>query len=204
MMTDMLWQIKHQLADYRPPTNQISLPQASVLIAITNSSVSPEIILIQRAHHLSSHSGEVAFPGGKREPQDKNLWQTALRESHEEVRIIPESVEYLGQLRSVVSRFGISVTPFVGLIPSKTNLIPCPDELECCFRVPLAFFLKSQNLGWDRLNYGGHDFVLPSYQYQQFKIWGLTAIVLADLLNTVFETNIDLNLPHYKRFSVNH
>ncbi|MBU2709664.1 NUDIX hydrolase [Zooshikella harenae] len=204
MMTDLLEQLKYQLAGYSPPSSLVNLPQASVLIAITKCIELPELILIQRAHHLSSHSGEVAFPGGKREPQDTNLWQTALRESHEEVCIIPESVEYLGQLRSIVSRFGISVTPFVGLIPPKTHLIPCPDELECCFRVPLAFFLKEQNLGWDRLNYGGHDFVLPSYQYQDHKIWGLTAIVLADLLNTVFEANIDLNLPHYKRFSLNH
>lgn len=86
------------------------LPEAAVLMPITRSE-SPELVLTLRAAGLSTHGGEVAFPGGRRDPEDRDLLQTALREAEEEVGLAPGMVEVVGPLSSLVSVHGIHVTP---------------------------------------------------------------------------------------------
>ena len=91
-------------------------PEAAVLVPITRSD-EPELVLTLRAHGLSTHSGEVAFPGGRRDDTDADLVMTALREAEEEIGLAPGLVDVLGPLSSLVSRHGIKVTPIVGLVP---------------------------------------------------------------------------------------
>ena len=94
-------------------------PQASVLIAILNYGKfieSPELIYTQRSSHLSTHSGEVSFPGGKADETDLSLFGTALRESNEEINLNSEDVTELGKLNYLISRHKIEVNPFVASI----------------------------------------------------------------------------------------
>ena len=72
----MLNQVEERLQNYQPRTIDAQLPEAAVLIPITNAS-EPELVFTRRATHMSTHSGEVAFPGGKRDPSDKDLVHTA-------------------------------------------------------------------------------------------------------------------------------
>ncbi|SVD55817.1 uncharacterized protein METZ01_LOCUS408671, partial [marine metagenome] len=111
----MINKIKKRIKSFKAIPPKKNLPQAAVLIALTNEK-DPKILYTLRSNKLSSHSGEVSFPGGKYEECDENLVDTALRESHEEIGLKRSEVNILGSLDSVVSRFNISVTPFVGVI----------------------------------------------------------------------------------------
>lgn len=169
--------------------------QAAVLVALTNESDDPNILLTKRAEHLSSHSGEVSFPGGKWEDNDENLLITALRESEEEIGLNPDSVEMLASLKPRLTRGGMKVTPFVGIVPSDIELIPNPGELDAIFRVPISFFLADQRIRTDLYQFGDREFWAPAYHFDGFEIWGFTAKVLVSLLNQVFQAGINLENP---------
>ncbi|HET8706583.1 MAG TPA: CoA pyrophosphatase [Pseudomonadales bacterium] len=165
--------------------------QAAVLIPITDEA-EPCVILTRRATHLKSHAGEVAFPGGKRDATDPSLVYTALRESEEEIGLSPKVVEVLGMLHPKQSRWGVMVTPFVGKVPPNLALTPNLDELDSIFSVPLRFFLDNAPNSSMQTEVFGQKFRVPSYQYGEYTIWGLTAFILVDLLNRVYDANIDL------------
>lgn len=165
--------------------HQPDLAQAGVLVAITDEA-DPHLVLTRRAQHLNSHSGEVAFAGGKQDATDPDIVFTALREAHEEINLFPQQVKVIGQLDQVVSRFGYVVTPIVGLIPADVEFIANPDELDAIFKVPLRFFLESEP----------HDYFergnisIPSFHYEGFRIWGLTAMMITEMVNNHLNANI--------------
>ena len=170
------------------------LPEAGVLIAIT-SQPQPEIILTLRSQRLSTHSGEVAFPGGRRDPGDVDLCYTALREAHEEIGLLPELVDVVGPMDSLVSRFGIKVTPYVGVVPDQFEIIPNDSEIAEVFRVPVDFFMEDRREMTHRIDYEGRSWYVPSYRFEGFKIWGLTALMLVEFMNTGFSAGIQLHTP---------
>ena len=136
----MLDSIKQKLEKLNP-IESTSLKKAGVFIGILYHDEyinNPEIIFTQRSTKLSTHSGEVSFPGGKWDEQDKNLYETALRESHEEINLNTEDVVFAGSLNYLVSKHKIEVNPYVGLITKKQNLVD-NDEIEKIFTVPLGF-----------------------------------------------------------------
>ena len=143
------WLDQLSLKQSTPNTN---LPKAAVLIAITDEE-SPEIIYTLRSNKVSSHQGEVSFPGGMQEDSDKNLTMTALRESEEEIGLPQDCVNILGSLDTMVSRFNISVTPFVGIIPPDIELNSSSDEIQACFNVPLSFLLEDKRYRNDAVSY---------------------------------------------------
>ncbi len=189
--------IRSRLAGHSPRLLQMEFPEAGVLVPVTNDVRSPEIVLTRRANHLRTHRGQVAFPGGRRDQEDASLLHTALRESEEEVGLHPGQVEVVGVLDQVVSRFGILVTPYVGLIPSEVNLVASPDELDAVFRVPVEFFLRDERKRTDVIAFRGTTLHVPCWQYGEFEIWGLSAMILANFVNVAFDAGIEL--VHYQR-----
>lgn len=183
-----LWQ---NLQTYLQPNNTIAYQagefprQASVLVLFTDDH-NPEIIFTLRAQHLSNHPGEVAFPGGMWEPQDVNLLQTALRESHEEVGLPPGDVILLGACRSRSTRAGVVVTPFVGVIAAHTELVPNRSELDAVFRVPLAAFHSGMiQTRTDIFSHAGKSYRVPAYEHQGYEIWGFTAALTQEIINAI-------------------
>ena len=152
------------------------LPKAAVLIALTEEE-NPEVIYTLRSNKVSSHQGEVSFPGGMQEESDTSLIITALRESEEEIGLPQNCVKILGSLDTMVSRFNVSVTPFVGVIPGDVELNTSSEEIEACFRVPLSFLLKDKRYRNDEVNRKGETFYMPAYKYSSYVIWGLTAMI---------------------------
>ncbi|WP_163835087.1 NUDIX hydrolase [Spartinivicinus ruber] len=191
----MIDKLYKTLTKYADSELAVELPEAAVLVPITDHPKKPEIIFTLRAAHLSTHSGEVAFPGGKRDDADRNLWFTALRESYEEINLSADHVVKLGKLRPLASRFGLKVVPFVGLVSSEVKLRPNLEELDLIFKVPLQFFLEPKHLKFDQLDFFGETYQIPYFCYEQFKIWGLTALMLVDLLNTCFDADITCDWP---------
>lgn len=193
----MLDKLRMRVMDHKPRIIEAAgLPEAGVLIPITCVHHEPEIILTLRSRRLSTHSGEVAFPGGRRDPGDVDLQFTALRETHEEIGLPPDMIEVIGPMDSLVSRFGIKVTPYVGILPEEFELKPNADEIEEVFRVPVRYLLEDPREMTHRIDYEGRSWYVPSYRYEGFKIWGLTALMLTELMNVAFDANIPLSIPY--------
>ncbi len=173
-------------------------PEAAVLVPVTRSA-EPQLVLTLRASGLSTHGGEVAFPGGRRDPDDESLVFTALREAHEEVGLAPGLGEVVGPLSTQISRHGIKVVPYVGFIPDHVDFQANRDEIDAVFSVPLEFFREDPREITHRIDYLGHSWYVPSYRYAGFKIWGLTAIMVVELVNLVYDAGIQLREPppHY-------
>ena len=129
----------------------------------------------------------VAFPGGRRDPEDRDLVDTALREAEEEIGLPPGLVEVVGPLSSLVSRHGIQVTPYVGLVPDYVEYKANDAEIASVFSVPLEFFRSDPREMTHRIDYLGQSWYVPSYTYGEYRIWGLTAIMVVELVNLLFD-----------------
>lgn len=155
--------------------------EAAVLIGIVQRR-EPMVLLTERTLHLSSHSGQVAFPGGKRDPEDTTLAATALREAQEEVGLDPALVEVLGDLPPYVTGTGFVVTPVVGLVRPEARYQPNPYEVADLFEVPLAFILDPAHHQRHVLQRpeGPREWFSMPYQdgLRQRYIWGATAGML--------------------------
>lgn len=178
--------------NHQPRTLEISgLAQAAVLVAVTDAP-EPEVILTLRSSEMPTHQGEVAFPGGKCEPTDRDVIETALREAEEEIGLNPEAVNVVGPMSQVISRYGFLVTPVLAVVPHDVVLNNDSDEIEAYFRVPLSFFIDGEPDNIDKFG----SFKGPRWQFQSFTIWGLTAVMLAEMLNEFCGTQLELAIGH--------
>ncbi|KUJ86597.1 MAG: NUDIX hydrolase [Halomonas sp. 54_146] len=188
----MLETLRKQLQQLTPQRlDHIVMPEAAVLLPIVERPA-PTLLFTRRASHLSTHSGQVAFPGGKRELCDTDLYATALREAEEEIALDPGLVQPLGRLSDVISLHNIRVTPWVGIIPPDLPLIADPGELDAIFEVPLSHFLDDRRTHTDVIIVDGIAHYVPSYHVDGHVIWGLSAMMLVELLAQGFGMPIDL------------
>jgi 8-oxo-dGTP pyrophosphatase MutT (NUDIX family) len=187
----MLNQITSKLKVYEgnPPVED--LRKAAVLIGIVDCD-DPELIYTLRSNKVGSHGGEVSFPGGMHEKDDASLEITALRESEEETGLNREQVNIIGSTDTVVSRYNVSVTPYVGIVPPDIKLNNDSEEIEACFRVPISFLLEDKRHRNDHIKKNGESFFMPAYKFESFIIWGLTAMMTVDFLNITLDAGIDL------------
>lgn len=167
------------------------LPEAAVLVALTDEE-QPCVLLGRRGKHLKHHPGEIAFPGGKREPEDTTPWVTAKREALEEVGIHAELVHPLGELQPLVTRTGFEVHPCVARVPVALDLVVDPSEFDSAFTQPLARFADRQRFRLETFVVEGRERRVPHYQMEDDNIWGVTAAVLAMLANLAYDAGLDL------------
>jgi 8-oxo-dGTP pyrophosphatase MutT (NUDIX family) len=165
--------------------------QAAVLVAITDEE-HPRVLLGRRAMHLRMHPGEVAFPGGKREPEDASPWATALREAQEEVGIDAECVSPLGELQPMVTRTGFEVHPCIARVPAQLDYTVDPGEFDSVFSPRLARFADKACYRLESMSDGERTRMVPHYQVEQDNVWGVTAAVLAQLVNIALDAGLDL------------
>lgn len=191
-------QITERLAANLQPHQRETIEQAdaAVLLALMWQGDGFDVLLTRRADHLKYHGGEVALPGGRREVEDLSPKHTALRETEEELGVAPESVEVLGAMPALISRFGNLVVPYVGLIHPEQQFVPCPDEIADVFTVPVNYFVDDPRVRTDifaRLDVEGENVQkwAPVYHYNGFEIWGFTARILTEFLNRVYDTGIE-------------
>jgi len=155
--------------------------QAAVLLGLVMRE-QPMVLLTQRTAHLSTHSGQVAFAGGKCDPEDANPAATALREAHEEVGLQAQHVQVIGQLPEYVTGSAFHVTPVVALIDPTHTLTPNPHEVQAVFEVPLAYLMNPAHHRWHSHVFEGVERQWLSMPYQdgahQRFIWGATAGML--------------------------
>ncbi|RLM26833.1 CoA pyrophosphatase [Brenneria alni] len=171
---------RFQLQTLRPTLPAHQLRQAAVLVPIV-CRAHPTLLLTRRASDLRKHGGQVAFPGGAADRDDRSLIETALREAQEEVAIPPQNVQVLGVLPSVDSVSGFQVTPVIGLVCAQTRFHPNENEVAELFEMPLEEALaltRYHSLDIERQR--KHHRVYLSWYQQQF-VWGLTAAIIRQL-----------------------
>ena len=137
-----------------------------------------KVFFTKRTELVKHHKGQISFPGGRFEDNDENLITTALRETNEEVGIKPEAIEILGKLNPDTTISHHHVHPYVGIIADDVEIKLNPNEVAECFFVPLSKLLEK-----DTLKQGDFEGVSRSYySVKEYKIWGITAGFLSDLL----------------------
>jgi len=184
-----------RLSNYAPRQLALDYPEAGILVPITDNQRDPEMIFTLRSSNLKTHRGQVAYPGGKRDPEDASLIATALRETHEEIGLPPDQVKVIAPLSQVMSLHRILVTPYVGVVPGDHPLEPNPHEIESVFRVPISWFLEDRRERTDTLSFLNSTLYVPCYRWERYQIWGLSAVVLVDFLNAVYDAGIDILEP---------
>ena len=177
---------------------------AAVLVLLHGDNKNPQVLLTQRAMHLKTHAGEVAFPGGMWDSIDTDLLQTALREANEEVGLQSEAVNPIATLPTASPRRReISVTPYVALAQDPLDLNANSDEISTIFSVPLAFFLQHDEYKYFDMETtseeGRREIRFPYITYRGYKIWGFTLKVLTDMLNDTVDAQIDLDYPFHSK-----
>ncbi len=159
---------------------------AAVLIPLLCHQGEWHILLTRRTEKLWSHPGQVAFPGGAWEESDANLVQTALRESFEEISLLPESVTVLGTMPTFGTISHFALTPVVGIISWPQELFLRPEEVARAFIVPLSFLKDPANRYYqDFVHESQSHPVLYFKRYDGELIWGITAQIILQFLEII-------------------
>lgn len=155
-----------------------AIPSA-VLVPIFEKNGEDHLLFTKRTDTVAHHKGQISFPGGKRNIEDENLLQTALRESYEEVGVRPEDVYLPGDLddeKTFISNYIVS--PYVGVIPYPYPFKTSPDEVQGLLEVPVSALLDEANLREAIETSGDNQYRAYYYHYGDDVIWGATARIL--------------------------
>lgn len=153
---------------------------AAVLIAITDVPDNPQVILTQRPRSMRDHPGQVAFPGGKID-QGEDAVTAALREAEEELGLPRAAVRVIGTSDLYHTGTGFIVTPVVGVVPPGLALRPDPVEVADWFEAPLSLLLDPASWTVNETFWRGANRRYLELEWQGFRIWGVTAAIIANL-----------------------
>jgi 8-oxo-dGTP pyrophosphatase MutT (NUDIX family) len=161
------------------------LTPAAVLVPLVERPAGLTVLLTRRTAHLSSHAGQVSFPGGRAEDSDASSVDTALRETEEEIGLARRHIEIVGTLPDHVTASAFLVTPVVGIVTPPFDLEAESNEVAEIFEVPLAFLMDGmhhQRMSFELPEGGGRRsfYAMP---YERFFIWGATAGMLRNLFH---------------------
>lgn len=166
----------------------LHLKDAAVLIPVVNHGEEASVLLTQRTNHLPSHAGQIAFPGGKVDDSDPSAEAAALREADEEIGLKAEHVHIFGQLRPYISSTGFRIFPVLSVVEPGFELVPNPGEVADVFEVPLRFLMTPANHLRKQAEWRGKQRGYFAMPYQDYYIWGVTAGILRNLYETVYDT----------------
>jgi 8-oxo-dGTP pyrophosphatase MutT (NUDIX family) len=156
--------------------------QAGVLVLLYPLMDELHIVLTRRTDTLRGHSGQVSFPGGKYDPHDGSLVETARRETCEELGICGDDLDMIGHLSTVyIPPSNFEVYPSVALLPGVPDFSPNPAEVAEVFSVPLAALLDHSYKSSEYRDFQGTSYLIPYYHFNGHKVWGATAIMLSEL-----------------------
>jgi 8-oxo-dGTP pyrophosphatase MutT (NUDIX family) len=164
---------------WTPPST--ALRPAAVLVPLIDRSEGMSVLLTQRTPHLSAHAGQIAFPGGRIEPEDADAVAAALRESEEEIGLSRDRVTVIGRLDTYVTGTGFEITPVVGIVAVPFPLAIDPVEVAEAFEVPLAFIRDPRNLRQMTRMQGERLRTFFAFPFENRYIWGATAGMLVNL-----------------------
>ncbi len=158
--------------------NTGKLTQAAVLVPLFYRQDELRVLLTKRSSRLKHHPGQISFPGGKQEKTDQSLYDTALREAYEEIRLSNRSVEILGKLANHQTITGFDVSPFVAIISGTPRLTPDKNEVEEIFSAPFSFLMNPDNYSVQSRYWRGEKRSYYTIPFGPYYIWGATARIL--------------------------
>lgn len=179
-------ELRHALARYEPAAADAapSVVPAAVLILLHDHEGDVHIVFQKRTDLVQDHKGQISFPGGAADAGDASLAETALRETHEEIGVLPEDIDLLGRLDDMVTVSNYVVTPFVGWVsryPYEWRF--SHEEVAYLLEVPVSHLVDPGTLVPDRRFINGREYEFQSYRFGDDLIWGATARMLGNFLD---------------------
>ncbi len=177
-------------------------PSAVLFTIIPHENNPYELVLIHRADTGLKHSGEMSFPGGKMEPRDKSLEDTALRECEEEIGVSRSAIILLGCLHDFPTLTKYIITPVVGYFSKDQELIRDEREVQEIIKVPIDFFLNKKSFREEIIDFQGKKFPVFYFKYKannkKYTIWGATAHLITTFIQVVYDKNLsNINLQRF-------
>jgi 8-oxo-dGTP pyrophosphatase MutT (NUDIX family) len=159
------------------PEGGLSGPRrdAAVLVAIVRRGEALSVLYTERSPDLRSHSGQIAFPGGKIDPIDSGPGAAALREAHEEVALTPDDARVLGYLPAYFSGSNYMITPVVAEVRPRGPFVANPGEVESVFEVPLGRLMAEESFDTLRIRRKDVEHTTWQIAHEGLVIWGITA-----------------------------
>jgi 8-oxo-dGTP pyrophosphatase MutT (NUDIX family) len=185
--------IKHlgtRLATHLPQTwayKNIKGVDAAVLVPVFFKNDEAHMLFTKRTHKVEHHKGQISFPGGRRDDTDRDLEQTALRETEEEVGIRPADIQVLGQTDCFLTNTHYMVTPFVGYYDYPYAYEVNHDEIERLIEVPLLHLFEDDIFEVKSHTSAGYTWKLHYYYFEEEIIWGVTGFLLSNFLSIAFD-----------------
>ncbi len=173
-----------------PPADAIPI-ESAVLVLLVEDSDDYAVVFIHRTEDGGPHSGQISFPGGRREPQDKTLMDTALREAAEEIALNCNHVNILGQLTPLylpLSNF--MIYPFVALADGCDDFYPQPEEVQKVIKIRLSCLMNDDYKHFEVFQASNEAPIeAPAFCVGETKIWGATAMILSELCEMLSSMN---------------
>jgi 8-oxo-dGTP pyrophosphatase MutT (NUDIX family) len=158
---------------------------AAVLVPLFQKDGDCYLLFTKRSEEIKYHKGEISFPGGVVDEEDRELIHTALREAREEIGLKESDVQIIGVLDDIVTITEFIVTPIVGLFPYPYPFKVSEVEIAELIEVPLAPLLKKDCFSEREIFRGGEREIVYAYQYGKHIIWGATARILNQFLDLI-------------------
>lgn len=156
---------------------------AAVMMLFYPKKEKTHLILIVRNAYNGVHSSQIAFPGGKYELTDRDYEETALRETSEEVGVLPEKIEIIKHFTPMyIPPSNFLVHPYLGIAKEELAFYPDAREVAGVIELPLSVFLDDEIIIETRLSTSyGNDILVPAFNIQNHIVWGATAMILSEL-----------------------
>lgn len=176
-----------EFSEYIQLKNQAKLSAVNVILM--NNTGQAQIILIQRPEYLGAHSGQISFPGGKIDPQDLSPLDAALRETQEEIGVIPTQINSLGLLTELyIPPSNFWIYPYLSYTDQLLEIKPDAKEVKEVFFLPLKELISPTNVStFQYITPNGLKIKYPCFKYQNRIIWGATAMILQEVKELILK-----------------
>lgn len=159
----------------------VNYKESAVNLILFFESNKLKFILTKRAENMSHHSGQISLPGGAKDKTDKNLWETAKRETFEEIGINVAYTNLIGKLSElIVPVSGYIVQPYVTFLEAIDDFNVNLTEVAKVFKVDFDTFFDKNNIFYQKKLFGNIEIEYPYYKLENEEVWGLTAMILSE------------------------
>jgi len=159
----------------------IRLKDAAVLVPVIDDGDEARVIFTQRTKTLRNHSGQISFPGGGIDAQDRSPEEAALRETEEEIGMSRRFIETVGRMPDYISGTGFRIKPVLAVVRPGFTLTPNPAEVDEVFEVPLSFLMNPANHSRGSRMFQGRERFFYEMPYGERYIWGITAGIVRSI-----------------------